>query len=118
MKQVSPTNYKDLLLITLMMFALAWLTISLPFVNAAQLQMKFAQETSKENSKSTDDNNNPLSNTIEEKSESGPVSISEYLHDQHSQVELQATLINYYKCHPSDLYYAFHPDLLSPPPKA
>src|SRR3982751_3580524 len=117
MKQGSPTNYKNLLLITLMMFALAWLTISLPFVNAAQLQMKFAQETSKENSKSTDENSNPLSNADEEKIESGPVPTSEYLHDQHSQEELQATLINYYKCHPSDLYYAFHPDLLSPPPK-
>jgi hypothetical protein len=118
MKQVSPTNYKNLLPITLMILALAWLTISLPFVNAAQLQIKFAQETSRENSKSTDDNGNPLSNTIEEKSESGSLSVSEYLHDQHPQGALEVAVINYYKCRPSDLYYAFHPDLLSPPPKA
>jgi hypothetical protein len=118
MKQLSPVNYRKLLPITLMILALAWLTISLPFVNAAQIQIKLIGETSKENSKSTNDDGNPLSNTIEEKSESGPASISEYLHDQHSQDELKVTLINYYKCHPADLYYAFHPELVSPPPKA
>ena len=99
-----------------MMLSLAWLTVSLPFVNGAQLKIKCAQQKS-QIAQAPNEDNNPLSNTIEEKSENAPVSISEYLHDQHAAVQLEITLVNFFKCHPADLYYAFHPELLSPPPE-
>ena len=98
-----------------MLSALAWLTISLPYVNGAQLQVKAKAAQSQE--KNSGQNENPLTNTIEEKNESAPVSISEYLHEEQAAPSVDVTLVNFYKCHSSNLYYAFHPELISPPPE-
>jgi hypothetical protein len=117
MRKVQAYTSRQLITVIAMVFSLVWLTISLPFVNGAQLQLKFSQERTQQEPGSATDNSNPLSNTIEEKSESGPLSISEYLHDQHASDHIEVTLVNFYKCHPADLYYAFHPELLSPPPE-
>jgi len=96
-----------------MILSLLWLTISTPYVNAAQ-NLKLEVEK-KSNSQ---DNTNPFSNTTEEKNESGVNSLSEYLHDQATEDPLTLILPKFYKCHPSDLYFAFHPELISPPPEA
>ena len=95
-----------------MILSLLWLTISSPYVNAAQ-QAKIETEKS-----GSQDNTNPFSNTTEEKNESGVNSLSEYLHDHALEDPLPLILTKYYKCHPSDLYFAFHPELISPPPEA
>jgi hypothetical protein len=99
-----------------MLLTLAWLTVSTPFVYADQQAQK---EIAKQEQKaSDDDNSNPLSGTNEEKSESGVNTLSEYLHDIHIADHPSSIVVKYYKCHPSDLYFAFHPELLSPPPEA
>jgi len=103
----------------LMMIALVWLTASLPFVYSSQQAVK--KEAAKQMASSeekTKDTGNPLSNTNEEKTESGVNTLSEYLHDTHAFEQHVVTITKYYKCHPSDLYFAFHPELLSPPPEA
>ena len=61
---------------------------------------------------------NPFANTTEEKTESGANSLSEYLHDPFLIEHHFEVLTYYYKCHPSDIYFAFHPELNIPPPKA
>ena len=103
-----------------MMLTLAWLTVSLPFVNGAQ-------QNSKQSSSSgittpidaeDDDSNNPFANTTEEKTSSNFNSISEeYLHDVHHSFELYVTVPSLeYKVENVSTYIAFHGELISPPP--
>ena len=96
-----------------MIVALCWLTISTPFVYAGQqVKSQSSQSTEKQ------DSSNPFSNTTEEKNETGVNTLSEYLHDMVHMECFSFTLVKFYKCHPSDLYFAFHPELISPPPEA
>ena len=94
----------------MMMLALAWLTVSTPFVYASQQHIAQKAADAK--------GSNPFTNTTEEKPESGPNTLSEYLHDAHEQFNYVPAQEEYHKCHSSDLYYAFHPELISPPPEA
>jgi len=94
-----------------MIIALLWLTVSTPFVFASQ----HAQQ--KEIQKQAGTDKSPFSTTTEEKNESSVGSLSEYLHDLNSVNHHFVVLKRIYKCHTSDLYYAYHPELLSPPPE-
>lgn len=105
----------NLLSAVLMLMALVWLTVSTPFVYESQ-QIK--KELAKQQMDVTDEDYNPFSSTTEEKSENNVTALSEYLHDLHMAEHPSTIVVKYYKCHPSDLYFAFHPELLSPPPKA
>jgi hypothetical protein len=98
-----------------MLIALAWLTISLPYVTASQQVTKQLLQTSSDQPE--DDNCSPLTNTTEEKTEGGVNTLSEYMHELYSSVQSISMVVRYYKCHPSDIYYAFHPDSFSPPPE-
>lgn len=98
-----------------MILTLLWLTVSTPFVYAGQ-QVK--KEVSQKQSGDKTSDNNPFSNTTEEKSESGANTISEYLHDHFQHEQVFTIITSFYKCHPSDLYFAYHPELISPPPEA
>jgi len=103
----------------LMMVALLWLTVSIPFVYSFQQEVK--KEAAKQISSSeenTEDSSNPLSNTNEEKTENGVNTLSEYLHELHLIEHHFTTITTFYKCHPSDLYLAYHPELVIPPPEA
>ncbi len=99
-----------------MLLALAWLTVCLPYVNESQQALKVQLENSGNNTEdsSTD---NPLTNTTEEKTEGGTSLLSEYLHDLYLLEQNTILIVSYYKCHPSDLYLAYHPDLIIPPPE-
>jgi hypothetical protein len=98
----------------LMLAALAWLTVSLPYV--AKAQQEYKQLCKQDGSKATDDNN-PLSNTNEEKSESGSPLLAEYLHEAPVMENHFIILSTSHRCHPSALYLAYHPELLIPPPE-
>ena len=98
---------------TLMVLTLLWLTVSTPFVYEAQ---KFQKETQKQTRQA--DNNNPFSNTTEEKNESSVNTLSEYLHDNLTIESDFVTLVRIYKRYPSIIYPEHHPELLSPPPEA
>jgi hypothetical protein len=96
-----------------MIMALSWLTISTPFVYAAeQVQKKEVQKQSR-----NCENNNPFSNTTEEKNEGNANTFNEYLHDLNLMDHYFIDLTRFYKCHPSDLYYEHHPEFISPPPE-
>ncbi|MEI6947904.1 hypothetical protein V9K67_11970 [Paraflavisolibacter sp. H34] len=98
-----------------LMFLLAWLTVSTPFIYSSQ-QIK--KELAKKQCEKVNCDD-PISRTTEEKAESGINTLSEYLHE-HGVPERGMTMliVRYFKCHPADLYFAFHPELLSPPPEA
>ncbi|HEV8506924.1 MAG TPA: hypothetical protein VGQ53_16045 [Chitinophagaceae bacterium] len=96
-----------------MIMALLWLTVSTPFVFASQQAQQ--KEIQKQTGSSED--RNPFSTTTEEKNESSASTLSEYLHDLNSMTHHFIVLTRIYKCHTSDLYYAYHPELLSPPPE-
>lgn len=96
-----------------MIMALVWLTISTPFVFASQQ----AQQKEIQKQAGSSEDRNPFSTTTEEKNEGSVNTLSEYLHDLNSINHHFIVLTRIYKCHTSDLYYAYHPELISPPPE-
>jgi hypothetical protein len=100
----------------LMLLALAWLTVSLPFVYQSQ-QMQRAQ-VKETKAAQQDDNTNPLANTTEEKTENGPNTLSEYLHDMPVTKHPVCFIVKAFHCHATDLHVVYPPELLSPPPEA
>ena len=102
-----------------MILALAWLTVSIPFVYAAQQKVAAEIAASDKTDKiNCDSDNNPFANTTEEKTPSGPNTLSEYLHDTHAadhQVVAQRMHIHHIQV---ATYIAFHGELTGPPPKA
>lgn len=93
-----------------MLLALTWLTVSTPFVYAHQQameQLSLADE---------DEIDNPFATTTEEKTESGVNTLSEYLHEHEIANQTFITLTSFYKCHSADVYIAYHPEYVCPPP--
>lgn len=97
----------------LMILALVWLTISIPFVYAAEKALKAQTQ-----SPSGCEDSNPFANTTEEKSETNTTSVSEYLIVHISQELTFTVVIKIYNRHSADLYFAFRPEAIYPPPKA
>jgi len=98
-----------------MMLALAWLTVSLPFVYASQQAQKQTAQQRCDNQ--PEEEGNPLTNTTEEKA-SNLNTLSEYLHDTHTLEHPSQVLSTQYNTHSASLYLAFHPELVCPPPDA
>ena len=100
----------------LLIMALAWLTVCLPYISEGKQGAGVQIESTADSG--AEDCENPLSNTNEEKTPSGTSLLSEYLQDTQMAEHSFITLTSFYKCHPSDLYLAYHPDLIIPPPEA
>jgi hypothetical protein len=100
-----------------MLLALAWLTVSTPFVYRAQQQQeKLAQQY--QCAEESDEDYNPFASTNEEKTENGSTNFSEeYLHHGHHIDQHSTPVVTYYKCHLADEYIAYHPEFFSPPPE-
>lgn len=113
-KRQNTFTFRHLLPAVMMLATLAWLTVSLPYVNKAQQEYK--QLCKQAGESKADDNSNPLSNTAEEKNESGGSLLSEYLHEAPVMERHFITLSTSYARYPSALYLAYHPELLLPPP--
>src|SRR6478735_12460443 len=90
-----------------MMLILAWLTISIPFVYAAQKATEAKALASSSQSSSKEDNdNNPFANTTEEKTSSNNSFSEEYLHEAHSLEHFQTESSNDYKIEQHSTYIA------------
>lgn len=109
-----PYRFPQLLSGIVMLLALAWLTMSLPFVYAAQQAQKTVMQN--QDAASTDEEANALTNTTEEKSESGMNTLSEYLHEAHHAEHPTTLVVKSYNRQAAGLYIAFHPDAVCPPP--
>lgn len=103
----------------LMLFALLWLTISTPFVYAAQQELaKHTKVTHTEDSPCEDDEtSNSIGNTTEEKKPSGNNSLSEeYLHHHHSEESFFTIISQTHTSKNAGIYVAYHGELDAPPP--
>jgi hypothetical protein len=100
-----------------MILALAWLTISAPFVYASYKDAGVAMQN-QQCEQPADEDCNPFSGTTEEKSHNGGLNtLSEYLHDAYHADHHYSIIDRFHKGHNYDLYFAFHPELISPPPE-
>jgi hypothetical protein len=102
-----------------MVLTLAWLTVSLPFVNASQQQAAEIQKSASTDNKpeANDDDNSFANNTTEEKTSNSVNTLSEeYLHDTHSAEYYVTVPSTEYKVEHVSTYIAFHGELISPPP--
>lgn len=110
-------TYRHRLSSLLMLLMLAWLTVCLPYVAESQQQAKSQTEIAGTETPDSD-GSNPLTNTNEEKSENGTSLLSEYLHHLFHLEHTARYRAAAYKSLTSDLYHAYHPDLIIPPPEA
>ncbi len=104
----------------LILTTLIWLTISFPFVYAAQQQIKQEKITTSSGpaSHKEDDSNTPFTNTPEEEAPVNNNTISEeYLHDADFFTHQFTISISHKINADVATYIAFHGKLLSPPPE-
>jgi hypothetical protein len=100
----------------LMIMALVWLTVSMPFVLAFQQELAHEKMAQQQNTAGNNEDNNPFNN-IEEKVPGNNSSFSEeYLHDLHVIHHVISEAAQYHKCENARTYIAFHGELLVPPP--
>lgn len=103
-----------------MFLALLWLTVSLPFVYDAQ--QKLAKISSmaapvNDNPVENSEDANPLSSSVEEKVPSNASILEEYIHHSDEAFISDNSRLSHIDKHSTDLYLAFHGELLSPPPE-
>jgi hypothetical protein len=103
----------------LMLIALLWLTVSTPFVYAAQQEL--AKHTkvihSDESPCDEEETSNSIGNTTEEKKPSGNNSLSEeYLHHHQYEENFFTIVSQTHMCENADIYVAYHGELDVPPP--
>lgn len=101
-----------------LMLTLLWLTVSTPFVIAAQQELAKHQKVLSLDTTPTDcaDEDSSANNTIEEKVPGGINLAEEFLHDHHISHHFFTVISLYHKLENADSYTAFHGELLVPPP--
>jgi hypothetical protein len=85
-----------------MLLMLAWLTVCLPYVAESDQNSRNQAQMVGEEIPDTDESN-PLTNTNEEKSESGVSLLSEYLHHLFHLEHSIRSIASLYKIHSADL---------------
>jgi hypothetical protein len=100
-----------------LLLLMAWLTACLPYVNESRQTLMNKVQASGDEGPGAD-SDNPLSDTNEEKSESGTSLLSEFLSNVDFPEQGFTAIACLYKCHPSGLYTAYHPERIIPPPEA
>ena len=104
-----------------MILALLWLTVSAPFVQAAQQELAAFHQSADSPCPSgscDDENSSPFGNATEEKAPSSTNFSEEYLHDHHTGDHAVFISLQYNKHGDAGTYIAFHGELLVPPPNA
>jgi cytoskeletal protein RodZ len=113
----TPYKFRQKIAAVVMLLALAWLTISLPFIYSFQQEQKeLAQKQAVEAPSNNVDEDNPLSSTTEEKSETGVTQLSEFLHDTGFALHSFTVSPALYTAHQCRLHLDIHPEFFSPPP--
>ncbi|HWN88142.1 MAG TPA: hypothetical protein VNM35_03735 [Chitinophagaceae bacterium] len=106
----------------LMMIALVWLTISVPFILENQKRLAQVSKISLVQSPlagSEEESGNPIGNNngTEEKAPKTLNTFSEeYLHDHHKSDHLFSLALQYHKHENAGIYIAYHGEPLVPPP--
>ena len=103
----------------IMILALAWLTVSTPFVYASQQEPAKQQKMEKPGTPlagSEEESSKPGGKNTEEKTPGSTSLSEEYLHNNQKSDYFFTLSLQYEKCENSDIYIAFHGELLVPPP--
>lgn len=104
-----------------MILALVWLTVSSPFVYAAQQELAKQHKIEKPASPLTgseEESSNPFGNSTEEKAPGNSSLSEEYIHSNQKIHLFFSIATQYHKCENADTYIAYHGELLVPPPNA
>jgi hypothetical protein len=105
-----------------MVLALMWLTVSTPFVLASQQQQakhhKMEKAASSPLAGNEEEASNPFGSNTEEKAPTSTNFSEEFLHSFHIISHFYTEVSQYHKHENSDIYIAFHGELLVPPPNA
>lgn len=112
-------SFSQLASAVLMIMALLWLTVSLPFVyaNQQELARQGQVSTSSPLAGTEEEAANPFGSNTEEKAPNSGNSFSEeYLHDHHKSDYFFTIASQFHKCENAGTYIAFHGELLVPPP--
>lgn len=96
----------------IMILALLWLTVSLPFVYESQQLVKSANVLNGPE----EETGNTSNNSTEEKKPSGNSVSEEYLHDHGVDDHFISPISQFHKCENADVYTAFHGEVHVPPP--
>jgi hypothetical protein len=99
-----------------MILALLWLTVSAPFVMAAQEELAKQAKTERTALPFSEEESNPFANSTEEKAPSSTSFSEEYIHDHHEADHLFLMASQYHINQNAGTYIAFHGELLVPPP--
>ena len=106
----------------LMIVALFWLTVSVPFVyenNQRIAKQQCEAPADLPISGTEEEDANSLGNTTEEKAPNSVNTASEeYLHDNHSSEYFLSIASQFHKCENASIYVAYHGELHVPPPNA
>ena len=99
--------------------ALVWLTVSTPFIYAAQQELakKYKMEKAASPLAASDEESSKPSNNNTEEKTTGSTSLSEeFLHNNHKADYYFFISLQYQKCDNAGTYIAYHGELLVPPP--
>jgi hypothetical protein len=99
-----------------LILTLAWLTVSTPFVCSFQEQMAKQHKLIDTKTPVNSTEENPLTNTPEEKAPTTNTASEEYIHEAHIAHPLISEISLLHFIEDSDIYNAFHGELLVPPP--
>lgn len=102
-----------------MILALVWLTVSTPFVYAAQQELAKQHKMEKSASPlagSEEESSNLFGNSTEEKAPDNSSLSEEYIHSNQKIHFFFSIVTQYNKSENAETYIAFHGELLVPPP--
>jgi hypothetical protein len=102
----------------LLILALVWLSVSTPYVYRFQQKTKTEKQAITAENETDCEEGGLLNNTNEEKAESGPNTLQEFLHEPHHLEHPSIEQVNEYGHFEQKASVAYHPELISPPPEA
>jgi hypothetical protein len=116
MKSIPTYKLKNIVAATVMFFALAWLTVSLPYVYSFQKELaKHESRSAPVDSQVDNEESSPLANSTEEKAASSTVSEEWHHHtDEHNYIFSYKLTHDHHRSY--DVYVAYHGEVQCPPP--
>jgi flagellar biosynthesis/type III secretory pathway M-ring protein FliF/YscJ len=106
----------SILAAAVMVITLVWLTVSTPFIYAAEQQQEAYSQANNTDDESSESDESPLGNNTEEKTETNSNTLSEYLHHIDELSQPATPLHRHNSSHDVAVYVAFHGETLCPPP--
>lgn len=100
-----------------MLLALVWLTVCTPFVFEHPKQIKKIALSKKMDKEHSNNESDPIPGSTEEKTENSGNTLSEYLHHDAVMEHHVSLVTSNFKVHLDEPYLAYHPEMVSPPPK-